>query len=151
MIGGGVGIYPLYFAARKAEVAVDAVLGFRTERIVNFEHKFAPVCRSLAVTTDDGTYGRPGLVTEPAREMLERQATAPSWPAAPGGCSGRCRRSPLNLTCRASFPLRKEWDAASERVSSAPAKRREKRNKTVYSHVCKDGPVFDAKDVIFDD
>ena len=74
VVGGGVGVaacLPVAVALKEAGNEVIALLGFRTRELVFYEEEFRAVADEIHVTTDDGSYGRPGLVTEPLKEMLE--------------------------------------------------------------------------------
>jgi len=50
---------------------VISILGFRSKNLLFWENELRQVSDELIVTTDDGTYGRKGLVTEPLKELLE--------------------------------------------------------------------------------
>ena len=73
-IGGGFAIAPIYPIARalkKAGNTVLSILGVRTRELLFWEDRMRTVSDELIVCTDDGSYGRKGLVTDPLREMLE--------------------------------------------------------------------------------
>jgi ferredoxin--NADP+ reductase len=52
---------------------VISIMGFRTKELVFWEHQLRSVSDELIVTTDDGSYQRKGVVTEPLRELLESE------------------------------------------------------------------------------
>jgi len=73
-VGGGVGVAPVYPIARAFKDAgnkVICILGARTRGLLFWEEQFAPVADRVLFATDDGSYGRKGLVTDPLRELLE--------------------------------------------------------------------------------
>jgi ferredoxin--NADP+ reductase len=73
-VGGGVGtaeVYPIARALRAAGNTVHAVIGARERDLVILEREMAQCSDSLTVTTDDGSYGRRGMVTAPLRERLD--------------------------------------------------------------------------------
>jgi len=73
-VGGGVGIAPIFPIARALKEAgnrVLSIIGARSRNLLFWEDRMRSVSDELTVCTDDGTYGRPGLVTEPLRELLE--------------------------------------------------------------------------------
>ncbi len=73
-VGGGVGIAPIYPIARALKEAGNTVLsiiGARNESLLFWEDKMRAVSDELIVCTDDGSYGRKALVTEPLKELLE--------------------------------------------------------------------------------
>ena len=65
-------IVPIARAMREAGNKVISIMGFRTKDLVFWEDRLKSVSDELIVTTDDGTYGRKGLVTEPLKELLEK-------------------------------------------------------------------------------
>ncbi len=73
-IGGGVGtavVYPTTKALVEAGTAVTAIIGGRTRELVILEPEMRAICRDVVVTTDDGSYGRRGVVTDALAELLE--------------------------------------------------------------------------------
>lgn len=72
-VAGGVGIAPMYPIARDLHAAgnhVIAIIGARTRDLLFWEDKMRTVSDELIVCTDDGSYGRKALVTEPLKELL---------------------------------------------------------------------------------
>jgi ferredoxin--NADP+ reductase len=73
-VAGGVGIAPIYPIAKALKQAGNRVIciaGARTHELLFWEDRLRSVSDELIICTDDGSYGRKGLVTEPLREMLE--------------------------------------------------------------------------------
>ena len=70
-IGGGIGVPPLLWAAKRAGSA-DAALGFAAENRAILMVDFAKVCGEAALATDDGSLGRKGTALDAARELLEK-------------------------------------------------------------------------------
>jgi len=64
-------IVPIARAMREAGNRVVSIMGFRTRDLVFWEDRLSSVSDELIVTTDDGSYRRKGLVTEPLKELLE--------------------------------------------------------------------------------
>jgi NAD(P)H-flavin reductase len=73
-VAGGVGtaaVAPIAKALREKGNNVISILGARSRSLLFWEDKLRSVSHQLIVTTDDGSYGRKGLVTEPLKELLE--------------------------------------------------------------------------------
>ena len=73
VVGGGVGIAPIYPIARALHEAgnkVVAIIGARNQSLLFWEDKMRSVSDELIVCTDDGSYARKALVTEPMKELL---------------------------------------------------------------------------------
>lgn len=74
VIGGGVGnaiAYPSAKALFNMGADVDVIAGFRSKDIVFLEDEFKAVCNRLFITTDDGTYGEKGFVTNKLQELID--------------------------------------------------------------------------------
>jgi ferredoxin--NADP+ reductase len=75
VIGGGVGTaiaWPTARALKEAGNRVLSILGARTAELVILEEELRAVSDQLFVTTDDGSYGRKGQVTDPLQELIDR-------------------------------------------------------------------------------
>jgi ferredoxin--NADP+ reductase len=75
-VGGGVGIAPIYPIARALKEAgntVISIIGARTRDLLFWEEKMQSASDKLIVCTDDGSYKRKALVTEPLQELLEEK------------------------------------------------------------------------------
>ena len=64
-------IFPIARTMRKAGNRVISIMGARTKNLIFWEEELGNTSDQLIVTTDDGSYGRKGLVTEPLKELLE--------------------------------------------------------------------------------
>jgi ferredoxin--NADP+ reductase len=75
MVGGGVGIAPVYPIARSLKQAgnkIISIIGARNKDLLFWEDKMKTVSDELIVTTDDGSVARKGVVTEPLKEILDK-------------------------------------------------------------------------------
>jgi ferredoxin--NADP+ reductase len=73
-IGGGIGTavaYPIARGVRAAGGSVTAIVGGRSRALVILEDEMRAVADRLVVTTDDGSYGMKGLVTDALRALLD--------------------------------------------------------------------------------
>jgi ferredoxin--NADP+ reductase len=73
-VAGGVGaapISPIGRALKSAGNKIISILGARSKALLFWEDKLRSFSDQLTVTTDDGSYGRKGVVTEPLKELLE--------------------------------------------------------------------------------
>jgi ferredoxin--NADP+ reductase len=87
-IGGGVGIAPIYPITRSLKEAgnhVISIIGARTKELLFWEDKMRAVSDEITICTDDGSYGRKCLVTDPLKELLESktQKIAQVWAIGP--------------------------------------------------------------------
>ena len=74
VVGGGTGCainYPVAKELKRLGIGVDMICGFRSKDIVIMEDEFRAACDNLYITTDDGTYGEAGFVTNKLKELIE--------------------------------------------------------------------------------
>ena len=72
-VAGGVGTAPVYPQVKwlhEHGVDADVIIGAKTKELVILEDKFKAVCKNLYITTDDGSYGRSGMVTKVIDDLV---------------------------------------------------------------------------------
>ena len=72
LLGGGVGVPPMYLLARKLRQQgkeVSVILGFNTSDEIFYEQEFKALGCAVTVTTVDGSYGLKGFVTDALKTM----------------------------------------------------------------------------------
>ncbi|MBI5067524.1 MAG: NADPH-dependent glutamate synthase [Deltaproteobacteria bacterium] len=75
LVGGGLGVAPVYpqlRAFKEAGNRTTGIIGFRSKNLVFWEDKFRKYCDETVVCTDDGSYGKPGFVTQALKEVCEK-------------------------------------------------------------------------------
>ena len=75
VVGGGVGCAIALPVARRLHALgceVTSIVGFRNKDLVILEEEFRSISDRFCMMTDDGSYGRQGLVTHPLGEMLAK-------------------------------------------------------------------------------
>lgn len=73
-MGGGVGIAPIFpitRALKEAGNTVISIIAARSKELLFWEDRMRYYSDELIVCTDDGSYGRKGLITEPLKEILD--------------------------------------------------------------------------------
>ncbi|MFW6344529.1 MAG: sulfide/dihydroorotate dehydrogenase-like FAD/NAD-binding protein, partial [Sediminispirochaetaceae bacterium] len=74
-VGGGIGVAPMHPIAQAMKEAgnrVIIIMGARTKELMIMEDKMRAIADELIIVTDDGSYGRKALVTEPLKELCEK-------------------------------------------------------------------------------
>jgi ferredoxin--NADP+ reductase len=74
-VGGGIGnapLLPIATSMKKADNKVISILGARTKEFLILEDDFAAVSDEIIIVTDDGSYGKKALVTQPLDEICQR-------------------------------------------------------------------------------
>lgn len=86
-VGGGVGIAPVYPIARALKEAgneVISIIGARTKEMLILEEEMRAVSSELLISTDDGSYGHHGFVTDLLKQVLEEKGNvAKVWGIGP--------------------------------------------------------------------
>jgi ferredoxin/flavodoxin---NADP+ reductase len=72
-IGGGVGtaeVYPIAKALKQAGNEVIGIVGARNKGLIILEEEMKEACNKLYITTDDGSYGRKGFVSDKLQDLI---------------------------------------------------------------------------------
>ena len=142
LVGGGLGVPPLYLLAKELKARgkkVTAVLGFNRADEIILEEEFRSVCEEVVVSTADGSVGVKGFVTDALKEtapaydhfytcgpMVMKKAVCAALDG-PGEASLEER-----MGCGAGFCY-----GCSIQTKNGPRR------------VCKDGPVFKKEDLLW--
>ena len=142
LVGGGVGVPPLYHLARRLLAAgkpVEVVLGFNTAREVFYEEEFQALGCSVTVATADGSRGVKGFVTtaiaERGLEFDYFYACGP-LPMLRALCEGVAQDGQL------SFEERMGCGFGACMGCSCKTKYGNKR-------ICKEGPVLEKGEIVW--
>ena len=148
IVGGGIGIAPAHPIAQAMKAAGDRVtviMGARTKELVIMEDEMRKVADELIVVTDDGSYGRKGLVTEPLKEQCEKGDVAEVVVVGPPVMMKFCALTtkPFGVKTIASLNA-----IMIDGTGMCGGCRVSVGGETKF--VCVDGPEFDAHQVDFD-
>lgn len=75
-VAGGVGTAPVYPQVKwlhENGVAADVIVGAKTKDLLILEKEMEAVAGNYYVTTDDGSYGRSGMVTQTIQDLVEKE------------------------------------------------------------------------------
>lgn len=146
ILGGGIGVFPLYELAKQAkEVAkVNIYLGFRNKEAVILEKEFEKVSDKLIITTDDGSYKIHGFAINELKEDIEKEQIEAIYACGPLPLlkAVQTLAKETNIPCQISLEEKMGCGlgvclgCAVDVVNAG------------YGHVCKHGPVFDSNKVI---
>lgn len=153
LVAGGIGAAPLLMLAQKLPRAETAILlGARTKSMLLCEKEFEKLCGMVLISTDDGTCGRRGFVTELLSARLAVAGLKPA-PAKTHHAIYACGpRAMLESTAAVAFRygvgcqvLLEEYMACGTGACRGCAV----ATRGGYKMVCEDGPVFEASDIIW--
>ena len=74
VVGGGIGVAPVYPIARAYHELgnkVISIIGARDKDLIIWQEKMAAISDEVIITTDNGSAGHKGFVTDPLKQMLE--------------------------------------------------------------------------------
>ena len=148
-IGGGIGIAPLYpiaQAMKNANNKIIIIIGARNKELLILEDEMRQIADELIICTDDGSYGKKALVTEPLKKICMRKnkpdmAVAIGPPIMMKFCSETTR--PFNIPTIVSLNT-----IMVDGTGMCGGCRVTVGNETKF--VCVDGPEFDGHKVDFD-
>lgn len=86
VVGGGVGIAPIYPIAKALKAAgneVTAIIGARSQNLLFWEDKMREASDRLLVATDDGSYGHKGFVTQLLEDLIKTEKIERVWAIGP--------------------------------------------------------------------
>ena len=145
-IGGGVGIPPMLGVLKAYTGRSHALLGFRTKTMMFLREDFASAAVRCEVSTDDGSEGIRGNVCDLLRNNLSRYQYTDILACGPKpmlqGIAAIAREAGIH--CQVSLEERMACGVGACLVCACATK-------NGYAHVCSDGPVFDASEVIWDE
>jgi dihydroorotate dehydrogenase electron transfer subunit len=142
LAGGGIGAAPLLLTAR-ASSACDAVIGFRSRERALLVDEFEAVCDTVKWMSDDGTFGEKGFVAAGVGEMLAKGSYEAVLACGPMVMLRTVAQACGDTPCYVSMEQRIGCGIGACLVCSCATK-------DGYRRACKDGPVFDAKEVDWD-
>ena len=151
VIGGGIGVFPLYELAKCAKTenkSVNTYLGFRNKDLVVLEGEFEKVSDNLTLTTDDGSYEQKGFTIDFLKKDIEDGKIDCIYACGPLPMLKAVRELAIekNIPCQISLEEKMACGlgvclGCAVKTATSPKEAPE------YWHVCKAGPVFEAKNV----
>ncbi len=149
LVGGGIGNPPLLSLAQFYRERAIVIDGFRTANLVILQDDFSKTGAEVITCTDDGTYGRRALVTGPLAEILPAGNISQIYACGPKNMLKFVAEAArgASVPCEVSLEERMGCGIGACLVCAVPLKR---DGGDVTAHVCKDGPVFNAEEVIWE-
>jgi dihydroorotate dehydrogenase electron transfer subunit len=154
LVGGGFGLAPLYFLAKQlvGKSKVKVFIGGRKKEDILCVTEFEQLGIDAYVATDDGTLGTMGLVTEVMEKHLAvdgKRRTIFSCGPVPMLKAVAAIAARYDIPCQVS--LESNMACGVGACLGCVTKGRNHTEETPdYRCVCKDGPVFDAREILWD-
>ena len=140
LLGGGVGVPPMYNLAKKlcAEgKTVSVILGFNTKSEIFYEEEFKALGCDVTVTTVDGSYGKKGFVTDALPEKYTYFYTCGPEPML------KAVYRATNTSGQMSFEERMGCGFGACMGCSC-------KTLTGYKRICKEGPVMRKEEILWE-
>ena len=148
-IGGGIGTPPMLGIAKEYGENATVISGFRNMAAVILQDDYKAVGAKTVLCTDDGTAGIKGFVTDAFKEELEKDKPDIVYACGPmimlKNLTAICKEN--GIECQVSLEQRMACGVGACLVCVC---RTVKSGEEFNSHVCKDGPVFDSEEVVFE-
>ncbi len=141
LLGGGVGVPPLYLLAkqlRQEYKQVSVVLGFNTSKEIFYEEEFRNLGCDVTVVTADGSYGKKGFVTDALPEDYTYFYTCGPEPML------KAVYKATKTSGQFSFEERMGCGFGACMGCSC-------RTITGFKRICKDGPVLKKEEILWED
>ncbi|MEA3298541.1 MAG: sulfide/dihydroorotate dehydrogenase-like FAD/NAD-binding protein [Chloroflexota bacterium] len=132
-------IVPVARAMKQAGNRVISIMGFRTKGLVFWEDRLKEVSDNLIITTNDGSYKRKGLVTEPLEELLEKNTINRVIAIGPTTMMKACSTTTMSFGVKTMVSLNPIMVDGTGMCGSC---RVSIGGKTMFA--CVDGPDFDG-------
>lgn len=156
LVAGGMGVAPLLFLAEGLKNhKVTVLIGGKTKRQILCEKEFKELGCEVKIATDDGSAGFKGKVTE----LLKNQLSALNFQlSAIYACGPRPMLKEISaISKKYNIPAQISLEehmacgigACLGCVVKTRNEQRTMRNEFEYKRVCKEGPVFDAREIIW--
>lgn len=146
IIGGGIGIFPLYELAKRSikQASVYIYLGFKNEEFVVLEEEFNKVSTRLIVTTDDGSYGQKGYAIDYLKADADNLKIDSIFACGPLPMLKKVKEfaESKNIVCQLSLEQRMACSVGA--CMGCSVRLNTSDDSIRYARVCKDGPVFKA-------
>lgn len=141
LLGGGVGVPPLYMLAKTLiaeNKKVTVILGFNTKEEIFCEEDFKALGADVVVTTVDGSYGIKGFVTDALNDDYDHFFTCGPEPML------KAVYKATNTSGQFSFEERMGCGFGACMGCSC-------KTITGYKRICKDGPVLLKEEILWED
>ena len=140
LLGGGVGVPPMYNLAKQLIAqgkAVFVILGFNTAEEVFYEEQFKDLGCQVQVTTVDGTYGKKGFVTDALPENYTYFYTCGPEPMLKAVYRATVTSGQMSFEKRMGCGFGACMGCSCKTL-------------TGYKRICKEGPVMKKEEILWD-
>ena len=146
IVGGGIGIPPMLELAKQLFCEKTVVLGYRDELFLKEEFE---ACADVVVATEDGSCGTKGTVIDAINEANVDGAVIYACGPMPMLKALAEYAEAHNMEAQISLEERMACGIGACLGCICKTKKKDHHTNVNNQRICKDGPVFDAKEVVF--
>lgn len=149
IIGGGIGVFPLYELAKNSfkNTNTNVYLGFRSKDFVALEEEFKNVSNKLVVATDDGSYGENGYAINFLADDFDNLNIDGIFACGPLPMLKKVQEFAKSKNVYCQISLEERMACGIGACMGCSVKLNTGDDTVKYARVCKDGPVFEANSV----
>ena len=146
LIGGGIGVFPLYKLA-KCLSTPEIILGFRSKDRIIMEKEFRAVSAGFQISTDDGSYGYHGYAAALLEEYISENLCDVIYSCGPMPMlkAVKAVAEEAGIPCQLSLEQRMGCGIGACLVCTCETTRTGMEQR---ARVCKDGPVFWSEEIV---
>ncbi len=149
LVGGGIGLPPMCAIASHYGAKAAVFAGFRTATAAILREEIEGVGASYHLCTDDGTAGHHGLVTEQLDVWLDSNTPAMIYACGPRPMLKAVAQLAKMRGIPCEVSLEEHMACGFGACLGCACKTKGADGETHFGHVCKDGPVFSAEEVVW--
>lgn len=149
LIGGGIGTPPMLPLAQKFGENATVITGFRNASAVILQEDFKKTNAKTILCTDDGSTGIHGLVTTPLEEVLKSEKVDLICACGPTPMLKAISKMANDFDIECQVSLEERMGCGIGACLVCACKTKNQKGEEQMLHVCKNGPVFNSKEVVW--
>lgn len=150
LVAGGIGVAPLLELGKYYRENATLISGFRDKSGVCLQNDFRFNHNRLILTTEDGSAGYRGLVTSVLEERFAEEKVDIVYTCGPKPMMKEVVRICAENKVRCQVSLEERMACGVGACLGCACKTQDSHGKQGYAHVCKNGPVFEAGEVVWE-
>lgn len=157
LIAGGIGVAPLVFLAEelaRKKIKIMVLIGAKTKEMILCEKDFRETGAEVHIATDDGSLGCKGFVSELLKRQLSiiKGRLSAAYACGPNPMfkciAGMCEKH--KIKCEVLLEERMACGIGACLGCAVKVKKPGSKQGFIYKLACKDGPVFNASEIVWE-
>lgn len=149
LIGGGIGTPPMLPLSQIYGENATVITGFKNASAIILNDDFNKTGAETIICTDDGSYGIHGFVTEPFETLISKNKIDAVYACGPMPMLKKISSISIKNNIEFCEVSLEERMACGIGACLGCACRTKKNDEEYFSHVCKNGPVYNAREVVW--